>query len=209
MVGPADLLRGTSRNVGRAIFTVEALCVACGFPKRGWAVVHLFVRIRLRKGSPSTRSFEIRVAVPWRNEEALDTTTAIPAPHPSRRRKGDKPLPERSREVVFASRDRRVYYMALKAVAGISLDVTAKRSPRFIGPSGCGKSTLLRCFNRMNDLVPDRADRGAIMFHGHDLYGPSVDPVELRRRIGMVFQKPNPFPKSIFDNVAFGPRING
>jgi phosphate transport system ATP-binding protein len=79
----------------------------------------------------------------------------------------------------------------------------------FIGPSGCGKSTFIRCFNRMNDLVPGASIEGSVLYHDRDLYGPSVDPVEVRRRIGMVFQKPNPFPKSIYDNIAFGPRILG
>jgi phosphate transport system ATP-binding protein len=79
----------------------------------------------------------------------------------------------------------------------------------FIGPSGCGKSTFIRCFNRMNDLVPGAAVVGNVLYHGQDLYGAAVDPVEVRRRIGMVFQKPNPFPKSIYDNIAFGPRVLG
>jgi phosphate transport system ATP-binding protein len=79
----------------------------------------------------------------------------------------------------------------------------------FIGPSGCGKSTFIRCFNRMNDLVPGAAVEGKVLYHGQDLYGAAVDPVEVRRRIGMVFQKPNPFPKSIYDNIAFGPRVLG
>jgi phosphate transport system ATP-binding protein len=87
--------------------------------------------------------------------------------------------------------------------------VPAKQVVALIGPSGCGKSTLLRCFNRMNDLVKGARVQGAVDFHGQDLYASEVDPVEVRRRIGMVFQKPNPFPKSIYDNVAFGPRVNG
>ena len=91
----------------------------------------------------------------------------------------------------------------------MSLVVPQCRITALIGPSGCGKSTLLRSFNRMNDLVPGAAISGRIMYHGRDLYGADVDPVEVRRRIGMVFQKPNPFPKSIYDNVAFGPRIQG
>ena len=79
----------------------------------------------------------------------------------------------------------------------------------FIGPSGCGKSTFIRCFNRMNDLIPGAKVSGTVLYHGADLYGRDVDPVDLRRRIGMVFQKPNPFPKSIYDNIAFGPRVLG
>jgi phosphate transport system ATP-binding protein len=89
------------------------------------------------------------------------------------------------------------------------MDVARRRITALIGPSGCGKSTLLRSFNRMNDLIVGSEVRGSITYHGQDLYAANVDPVEVRRRIGMVFQKPNPFPKSIFDNVAFGPRISG
>jgi phosphate transport system ATP-binding protein len=102
-----------------------------------------------------------------------------------------------------------VSYFDAVAVAGVTLDVHRNEITALIGPSGCGKSTLLRSFNRMNDLVVGARVDGLISYHGHDLYGPTVDPVEVRRRIGMVFQRPNPFPKSIYDNVAFGPRING
>ncbi len=89
------------------------------------------------------------------------------------------------------------------------MQIQAGEITALIGPSGCGKSTFIRCLNRMNDLVPSATVGGEIFYHGEDLYGPRVDPVEVRRRIGMVFQKPNPFPKSIYDNVAFGPRVNG
>jgi len=102
-----------------------------------------------------------------------------------------------------------VSYGTKQAVNAIDLVVPANRVVALIGPSGCGKSTLLRCFNRMNDLVPHTRVTGQVLFHGQHLYGGDVDPVEVRRRIGMVFQKPNPFPKSIYDNTAFGPRING
>jgi len=95
------------------------------------------------------------------------------------------------------------------AVKDISLTIPRNRVVAFIGPSGCGKSTLLRCFNRMNELIPAARVRGQVLYRGTNLYDPSVDPVEVRRRIGMVFQKPNPFPKSIYDNVAFGLRVNG
>jgi len=105
--------------------------------------------------------------------------------------------------------DLHVYYGQATAIRGISIQIPENRVIAFIGPSGCGKSTLLRCFNRMNDLVPGARIEGQVQFQGMDLYGPGVDPIEVRRRIGMVFQKPNPFPKSIYDNVAFGPRING
>jgi phosphate transport system ATP-binding protein len=94
-------------------------------------------------------------------------------------------------------------------VTSISIKIPDRQVVAFIGPSGCGKSTLLRCFNRMNDLIPGAHVEGAALFQGVDLYGEGVDPVDVRRRIGMVFQKPNPFPKSIHDNIAFGPRING
>jgi phosphate transport system ATP-binding protein len=116
---------------------------------------------------------------------------------------------ERNREVVFECRDVEVRYGPSVAVAGVSLDIAANEVTAIIGPSGCGKSTLLRCFNRMNDLVPGAQVGGTINYHGQNLYVPEVDPVEVRRRIGMVFQKPNPFPKSVYDNVAFGPRLNG
>jgi phosphate transport system ATP-binding protein len=111
--------------------------------------------------------------------------------------------------VVFEARDVAVRYSGAVAVEGVSLDVTARRVTALIGPSGCGKSTFLRTFNRMNDLIPGASVSGHLAFHGHDLYASDVDPIEVRRQIGMVFQKPNPFPKSIYDNVAFGPRING
>jgi phosphate transport system ATP-binding protein len=124
---------------------------------------------------------------------------------------GTRPV-ERSepdREVVFSVADVEVRYGSFSAVAGVTMDIAAHEVTALIGPSGCGKSTLLRCFNRMNDLVPGATVAGKISYHGQDLYAPGVDPVEVRRRIGMVFQKPNPFPKSIYDNVAYGPRING
>jgi len=112
-------------------------------------------------------------------------------------------------EVVFELRDVSVSYFGTVAVEGVTLDVHRHQITALIGPSGCGKSTLLRSFNRMNDLVAGARVSGRLSYHGHDLYGPGVDPVEVRRRIGMVFQRPNPFPKSIYDNVAFGPRITG
>lgn len=111
-------------------------------------------------------------------------------------------------ETVFAVRDLAVTYRSVVAVEGVSLDIGARRITALIGPSGCGKSTFLRCMNRMNDPIPGAKVSGSLRYHGQDLYDPTIDPVEVRRRIGMVFQKPNPFPKSIFDNVAFGPRVN-
>ena len=115
----------------------------------------------------------------------------------------------RGAETVFTVRDLSVSYSGNVALQGVDLDVQKNFVTAFIGPSGCGKSTFIRCFNRMNDLVPGAAVSGQVLYHGRDLYGANVDPVEVRRRIGMVFQKPNPFPKSIYDNIAFGPRILG
>lgn len=102
-----------------------------------------------------------------------------------------------------------VYYGAFRALRDISMKVQRNKVTAIIGPSGCGKSTLLRCFNRMNELVPGTVIKGDILYNEENLYDPSVDPTEVRSRIGMVFQKPNPFPKSIYENVAFGLKING
>src|SRR5680860_84584 len=112
-------------------------------------------------------------------------------------------------EVVFELDALSCFYGSFRAVRDISLQIPKNQISAIIGPSGCGKSTLLRSFNRMNDLVDTAHITGSIRYHGVDLYGDGVDPVEVRRRIGMVFQKPNPFPKSIYDNVAFGPRVAG
>ena len=112
-------------------------------------------------------------------------------------------------EAALETRDVRVHYGDTEAIKKITMEIPRNRVVALIGPSGCGKSTLLRCFNRMNDLVPDAKVTGEVLFHGENLYADHVDPVEVRRRIGMVFQKPNPFPKSIYDNVAFGPRLYG
>lgn len=106
-------------------------------------------------------------------------------------------------------RDVELFYGSYKALHGISLMIPARRVTAFIGPSGCGKSTLLRSINRMNDLIEGVTIKGSIQIDGHDIYAPGVDLIELRKRVGMVFQKSNPFPKSIFDNVAYGPRIHG
>ncbi len=111
------------------------------------------------------------------------------------------------REKVFSVADLAVYYGGKPALEEVDIDVYRNTVTAFIGPSGCGKSTFIRCFNRMNDLIPGAKVEGTVLYHGEDLYGPDVDPVEIRRRIGMVFQKPNPFPKSIYDNIAFGPRV--
>ncbi len=128
----------------------------------------------------------------------------------------EKILAERAREAASTRRDvlfdvsrLTVSYADVPALKGVSLEIYKNFVTAFIGPSGCGKSTFIRCFNRMNDLIPSANVDGTILYHGIDLYGPEVDSVEVRKRIGMVFQKPNPFPKSIYDNVAFGPRVLG
>jgi phosphate transport system ATP-binding protein len=115
----------------------------------------------------------------------------------------------KTRTYTLETRSIDIYYGSYKAVQGVSMGIENRKITAFIGPSGCGKSTVLRAFNRMNDLVPGARVEGEIIYRGQNLYGPNIDPVEIRRRIGMVFQKPNPFPKSIYDNVAYGPRILG
>ncbi len=110
---------------------------------------------------------------------------------------------------ILEAKDVNVYYGSFLAVHDVDLPIARNQITSFIGPSGCGKSTLLRCFNRLNDLVVGARVEGSITYHGQNLYDASIDAVEVRRRIGMVFQKPNPFPKSIYENIAFGPRING
>lgn len=112
-------------------------------------------------------------------------------------------------ETVLRAENVNVYYGTFLAVRDITMNIPKNRITAFIGPSGCGKSTLLRCFNRLNDLIETFRAEGKIYYQKQDLYAAEVDPVEVRRRIGMVFQKPNPFPKSIYDNIAFGARING
>jgi phosphate transport system ATP-binding protein len=146
----------------------------------------------------------------------LGERTEVGAPEAEERRmvqvatvdRGDE-LPSGEREVVFELQDLSCYYGAFRAVREVSLEIRQNEITALIGPSGCGKSTLLRSFNRMNDLVDTARVDGKILYHGVDLYEPAIDPVEVRRRIGMVFQKPNPFPKSIYDNVAFGPKVAG
>ncbi len=112
-------------------------------------------------------------------------------------------------EAVFRITALDFYYGDFRAVRDVNVDISGNEISAVIGPSGCGKSTFIRCLNRMNDLIPGTRVGGRIEYHGQDLYGSNVDPIEVRRRIGMVFQKPNPFPKSIYDNVAFGPKVNG
>ena len=112
-------------------------------------------------------------------------------------------------EVKISARDVSVFYGAKQALMSVSIDIGDRGVTAFIGPSGCGKSTFLRCLNRMNDFIDIARVTGSVMINGKDIYAPTVDPVQLRARVGMVFQKPNPFPKSIYENVAYGPRIHG
>jgi phosphate transport system ATP-binding protein len=127
---------------------------------------------------------------------------ALPADHPKYEGIG-------TGEPIFDVRNLDVFYATHKAVAGVNLRLPRRQITALIGPSGCGKSTFIRCLNRMNDLIPTARVDGEIIYHGQDLYASNIDPVQVRKRIGMVFQKPNPFPKSIYDNIAFGPRLLG
>jgi phosphate transport system ATP-binding protein len=115
----------------------------------------------------------------------------------------------RQTETVFRTEDLNIYYGSFLAVKNVSIKIPKHCITAFIGPSGCGKSTVLRCFNRLNDLIKSFHIDGKIYYHDQDLYSSEIDPVEVRRQVGMVFQKPNPFPKSIYDNIAFGPRLLG
>jgi phosphate transport system ATP-binding protein len=145
--------------------------------------------------------------------EPIDPAPAPPsAPRPAGRRVPVEPrapatLPDAP--VVFDLAAVEVHYGSFRAVRNVSMHIRAKEITAFIGPSGCGKTTVLRAFNRMHDVIPGARVGGRLTYHGVDLYGHEVSATEVRRRIGMVFQKPNPFPKSIYDNVAFGPRVNG
>ncbi len=114
-----------------------------------------------------------------------------------------------SARAVLSVRGLNLHYGNFQALKDVNLDIPPRKITAFIGPSGCGKSTLLRCLNRMNDLIRSARVDGEVLFHGDNIYAPEADPTEIRFRIGMVFQKPNPFPKSIYDNVAFGPKIAG
>jgi phosphate transport system ATP-binding protein len=141
---------------------------------------------------------------------------AAPPPDPAARprfeaqaRDGATATVETARETVFELRELAVLYSGAKAVEDVGFDLYRNEITAFIGPSGCGKSTILRCLNRMNDLIRGAEVQGEVRYHDENLYGPKIDPVQVRKRIGMVFQKPNPFPKSIFDNIAFGPRVLG
>jgi phosphate transport system ATP-binding protein len=154
------------------------------------------------------------VGVKVSNEVLMPTTvgnvlTRPPAEAPADTQPAVPPHEEPQREVVFELRNLEVSYGGVVAVREVALDIVAGEITAFIGPSGCGKTTVLRCLNRMHDITPGAKVSGSVTYHGEDLYAPKVDTAEVRRRIGMVFQKPNPFPKSIYDNVAYGPRING
>ncbi|HEX2173053.1 MAG TPA: ATP-binding cassette domain-containing protein, partial [Dehalococcoidia bacterium] len=118
-----------------------------------------------------------------------------------------EPVGQAIGQPVFETRSLSVYYGSAQAIRDISLLIARNEITAVIGPSGCGKSTLLRCFNRMNDLIPGARIEGKVLYQDQDIYDATIDPIEVRRRIGMVFQKPNPFPKSVYDNVAYGPRV--
>jgi phosphate transport system ATP-binding protein len=117
--------------------------------------------------------------------------------------------PQTHREPIFDVDDINVYYGSKRAIRDVTMDLYKNEITALIGPSGCGKSTFIRCLNRMNDLIPSARVEGELVYHGEDLYDERIDPVQVRKRIGMVFQKPNPFPKSIYENIAFGPRVMG
>jgi phosphate transport system ATP-binding protein len=137
---------------------------------------------------------------------ATEVQSPVRTPSPAT---ADRPLEAAAAETIIGIRDLNVFYGQFHAVADVSFDVPKNAITALIGPSGCGKSTVIRSINRMNDLVPGARVEGVIDYHGVDVNGPKIDPVEVRRRIGMVFQKPNPFPKSIRDNILWGAKING
>ena len=136
------------------------------------------------------------------------TPTDVHAGLPERDPRADAHAPAGT-PAAYVLRDVTVAYGGTPAVEDVSVELTEREITAFIGPSGCGKSTLIRCLNRMNDLIPGATVSGEVLFHGQDLYAKDIDPVQVRKVIGMVFQKPNPFPKSIYDNIAFGPRVLG
>jgi len=166
-----------------------------GAPVAEQQKAHAFPRIDLTREEPASNGH--RTATDLRED---------PRPSSAVTTEGGGPSPA---DAVFSLRDVQVNYGDFVALKDVSMDIQRGRITALIGPSGCGKSTLLRCLNRMNDLVPNARISGTVTYNGEDIYGPEIDAVEVRRRIGMVFQKPNPFPKSIYDNVAFGPRLNG
>ncbi|HEY9075586.1 MAG TPA: phosphate ABC transporter ATP-binding protein PstB [Anaerolineaceae bacterium] len=138
------------------------------------------------------------------------SSSHAPAPVPVQIKVGQQTtLAESGNIPKMIARDLSVYYGKFRALTGMNLEVPARKITAIIGPSGCGKSTLLRCFNRMNDLISNVRIEGEILLDGENIYNTGIDVVEVRRRVGMVFQRPNPFPKSIYDNVAYGPRLYG
>ena len=147
---------------------------------------------------------------PVTEQQRTEAETDRPLPQGLALGGGDRPR-ERglAKEQVFQLERLTVRYLGKPAVKDVTMGIPRNEITALIGPSGCGKSTLIRCLNRMNDLIPTATVEGHCYYHGQDLYGPEVDPVQVRKLIGMVFQNPNPFPKSIFDNVAFGPRVLG
>ena len=155
--------------------------------------------------SPETRS-EAGVHPETEVDPVLQESAKLAEITRERRRQAKKGV---DAETVFELQDVSVTYSGSYAVQGVNMSIRKNEITALIGPSGCGKTTILRCFNRTNDLIQGAKVHGNVLYHGIDLYGPKVEPVEVRRRIGMVFQKPNPFPKSIYDNVAFGPRVGG
>lgn len=142
-------------------------------------------------------------------DTTIDGVATLPPTEVDQPPAAESEVPEQEREVVFRLSEVEVFYGAARAVTGVDLDIARNEITAFIGPSGCGKTTVIRSLNRMHDLTPGARVMGTITYHGENLYSGKVDPAEVRRRIGMVFQKPNPFPKSIYDNVAYGPRIHG
>ena len=138
-----------------------------------------------------------------------EASAVPPADVPAAAPAAETSAPPGERHVIFDVDDINVFYGEHKAIRNVTLDLHRNEITALIGPSGCGKSTFIRCLNRMNDLIPSARVEGSIVYHDQDLYAPNVDPVQVRKRIGMVFQKPNPFPKSIYDNIAFGPRLLG
>jgi len=144
-----------------------------------------------------------------RLEQVVRSRNLVTPPEPKIETDTEQPEREDSDQPFLETVDLSVYYGAFRALKNVNLRVPGMQISAIIGPSGCGKSTILRAVNRMNDFVPGARAEGEVLMHGRNLYAPDVDPVEVRRRIGMVFQKPNPFPKCIYENVAFGARING
>jgi phosphate transport system ATP-binding protein len=147
-------------------------------------------------------------------DEVKEEAPAVEAEHASlaeraAERKKDQALAPEATEPIFDVRDVAVFYGDHRAVTDITLKLAKQQITALIGPSGCGKSTFIRCLNRMNDLIPTARVDGQVIYHEQDLYDAKIDPVQVRKRIGMVFQKPNPFPKSIYENIAFGPRVMG